>query len=97
VVIAKANALENEHIPEVTHSLVTAFNTMLELDGKWKSAGSMKFLTNFRELRDDVIEAVKVLKEYAHDLRYIATAFDEAETEITVDAGGLETDVFETY
>ena len=60
----------------------------------WISPASTEFFLKFRRLYDQILEAIKIVEEYIHDLSVVRQQYDGVETSITDRVSGLQTNVF---
>ena len=60
----------------------------------WLSPASRMLLQQFRKLYIQVVEAIKIVEEYIHDLTVVRTKYGDIENVIEGRMQGLRTDVF---
>ena len=60
----------------------------------WVSPASAALLQKFRALYRQILEAIKIVEEYIHDLTVVRTQYGNIEKALEEKMGALRTDVF---
>jgi len=81
---------EESQVRSITNGML---NTVDSMNGDWLGEAGSSYIRQFKKLRTDMNEMLRIIREYVDDLREMLKNYQEAESDIKGRVTGLETDV----
>ena len=81
-----------QEVQSNTNSMMQSVESM---NGQWVGDAGTSYIKKFQQLQQDMQEMYRIISEYVVDLLNMIRNYQQAESEIQSQVGGLETDVIQ--